>query len=323
MTAMATLSLEREGPVTASPAHAMRLSPEEHERLRRQHARRRALTAYAFLLPNAVCFIAFLLIPIAFLFYLTFHNGGIITPARFVGLDNWQRAWSDDLVRTTIRNTVYYCLLAIPAVFVIGMILALCLQRIPRGSGPLRSLFYVPTLTPYVLAALIWLFVVQRDFGALNIFLGFFGIPPQNWLGSPTLVMPSIAMLEVWRGVGFWTLLFLAALLALPAELYQAATIDGANGWQQLRHITLPLMRPTFFFAVVMATIWNLQLFDSVSILTDGGPSNASATVVWYIYKAMFQFNDKTGFAAALSFVLLLFILALTLVEIRLLRKRR
>ncbi len=202
------------------------------------------------------------------------------------------------------------------------MFLALCLQRIPRASGPFRALFYLPTLTPYVTAALIWLFMVQRDFGALNVFLGLFGIPPQNWLGNPTLVMPSIAMLEVWRGVGFWTLLFLASLLALPPELYQAATIDGASGWQQLRHITLPLMRPTFFFAVVMATIWNLQLFDSVSILTDGGPSNASATVVWYIYKAMFQFNDKTGFAAALSFVLLLFILILTLVEIRLLRKR-
>ncbi|MCA9879005.1 MAG: sugar ABC transporter permease [Thermomicrobiales bacterium] len=300
----------------------MRLSREEHARLRRQQSRRRALVAYAFLLPNAVFFLAFLVFPILFLLYLTFHNGGIITPAEFVGLANWQKAWSDPLVRTTIWNTVYYCLLAIPSVFIIGMVLALCLQRVPRGGSAFRSLFYLPTLTPMVTAALIWLFVVQRDFGALNIILGWFGVPPQNWLGSPTLVMPTIAMLEVWRGVGFWTLLFLAALLALPPELYQAATIDGANGWQQFRHITLPLMRPTFFFAVVMATIWNLQLFDSVSILTDGGPSNASATVVWYIYKAMFQFNDKTGFAAALSFVLLLFILCLTLVEIRLLRRR-
>jgi ABC-type sugar transport system permease subunit len=319
---MVTVAHEWVSSQAGTPEPTMRLSPQEHERLRRQHARRRALTAYAFLLPNAIFFIAFLLIPVIFLLYLTFHNGGIITPAEFVGLDNWRQAWSDELVRTTIRNTVYYCLLAIPTVFIIGMILALCLQRVGRGSGPFRSLFYLPTLTPYVTAALIWLFIVQRDFGALNVFLGLFGIPPQNWLGNPTLVMPSIAMLEVWRGVGFWTLLFLAALLALPPELYQAATIDGASGWQQLRHITLPLMRPTFFFAVVMATIWNLQLFDSVSILTDGGPSNASATVVWYIYKAMFQFNDKTGFAAALSFVLLLFILALTVVEIRLLRKR-
>jgi ABC-type sugar transport system permease subunit len=320
--AMTTATLDDISPTIASPSHSMRLSREEHERLRRQHARRRAFTAYAFLLPNAVFFVGFLLIPIGFLIYLTFHNGGIITPARFVGLENWQRAWSDELLRTTVRNTLYYCLLAIPSVFIIGMVLALCLQRIPRGSRSFRSLFYLPTLTPYAFAALIWLFIVQRDFGALNIFLGLFSIPPQNWLGSPALVMPSIAMLEVWRGVGFWTLLFLAALLALPTELYQAATIDGASGWQQLRHITFPLMRPTFFFAVVMATIWNLQLFDSVSILTDGGPSNASATVVWYIYKAMFQFNDKTGFAASLSFILLLFILVLTLVEIRLLRKR-
>lgn len=122
--------------------------------------------------------------------------------------------------------------------------------------------------------------------------------------------------------MGYWTLLFLAALLALPKELYQAATIDGANAWRRFIHLTLPLMRPTFFFAVVMATIWNFQLFDSVSILTDGGPANASVTVVWYIYKAMFQFNDKTGFAAALSFLLLVFILVLTTIEIRLLRKK-
>ncbi len=300
----------------------MRLSAEEHRRLQRRHQRNRALTAWGFLLPNAVFFVAFLLVPAVYLFYLSFHEGGIITPATYVGLRNWTSLWSDDLVITCIRNTLYYCLMAIPAVFLIGMTLALCLQRVPAGSRAFRSLVYLPTLTPYVTAALIWLFVVQRDFGALNVLLGFVGIPPQNWLGSTKLAMPSIAMLEVWRGFGFWTLLFLAALLGLPRELYQAATIDGAGPWQQFRHLTLPLLRPTFYFAVVMATIWNIQLFDSVSILTDGGPVNSTTTVVWYIYKAMFQFNDKTGFAAALSFVLLLFILALTLVEIRLLRKR-
>lgn len=300
----------------------MRLSAEEHRRLQRRHQRNRALTAWGFLLPNAVFFVAFLLVPAVYLFYLSFHEGGIITPATYVGLRNWTSLWSDDLVITCIRNTLYYCLMAIPAVFLIGMTLALCLQRVPAGSRAFRSIVYLPTLTPYVTAALIWLFVVQRDFGALNVLLGFVGIPPQNWLGSTKLAMPSIAMLEVWRGFGFWTLLFLAALLGLPRELYQAATIDGAGPWQQFRHLTLPLLRPTFYFAVVMATIWNIQLFDSVSILTDGGPVNSTTTVVWYIYKAMFQFNDKTGFAAALSFVLLLFILALTLVEIRLLRKR-
>lgn len=300
----------------------MRLSAEEHRRLRRNYRRRRALTAYGFLLPNAVFFVAFLLAPVVYLFYLTFHNGGIITPTRYVGLDNWRQLWGDDLIITAIKNTAIYCLIAIPSVFVIGMVLALCLQKISRGGQVFRSVFYVPTLTPYAIAALIWLFMFQRDFGALNVLRDQFGLPPLNWLGDTDLVIPSIAMLEVWRGAGYWTLLFLAALLALPKELYQAATIDGANAWRRFIHITLPLMRPTFFFAVVMATIWNFQLFDSVSILTDGGPANASVTVVWYIYKAMFQFNDKTGFAAALSFLLLLLILVLTTIEIRLLRKR-
>ena len=300
----------------------MRLSQEEHRRLRRTYKLRRALTAYGFLLPNAIFFVSFLLIPVGYLFYLTFHNGGIITPARFVGLDNWRELWGDELIITAVKNTALYCLIAIPSVFVIGMILALCLQKISRGGQLFRSILYVPTLTPYAVAALIWLFMYQRDFGALNVARDAVGLGPRNWLGDTDLVIPSIAMLEVWRGVGYWTLLFLAALLALPKELYQAATIDGANAWQRFWRITLPLMRPTMFFAVVMATIWNFQLFDSVSILTDGGPANSSVTVVWYIYKAMFQFNDKTGFAAALSFLLLIFILILTTIEIRLLRKK-
>jgi len=301
----------------------MRLSAEEHRRLQRQFRRKRNLTAFGFLLPNVIPFVAFLLVPVVYLFYLTFHTGGIITPAHYVGLQNWRELWGDDLIITAIRNTALYCLIAIPSVFLIGMILALCLQRISRGGQVFRSILYIPTLTPYAVAALIWLFMYQRDFGALNVARDrIFGLGPRNWLGDTGLVIPSIAMLEVWRGVGYWTLLFLAALLSLPKDLYHAATLDGANAFRRFIHITLPLMRPTMFFAVVMATIWNFQLFDSVSILTDGGPANSSVTVVWYIYKAMFQFNDKTGFAAALSFLLLLFILLLTSIEIRLLRKK-
>jgi ABC-type sugar transport system permease subunit len=298
------------------------LSPEEHRRLRRRFRARRSLTAYLFLLPSAIFFIAFLLIPIVFLFFYTFHNGGIISEREYVGLSNWKNVWRDDLVITSIKNTITYCLMAIPAVFVISMVLALFLQRASWGGTGFRSLYYLPTLTPYVIAALIWQFVVHRDFGILNMILIELGQEPRNWIGDPDLALKSITMLEVWRGVGFWTLLFLAALIGLPRELYQAATIDGANAWQRFVHLTLPLMRPTIFFAVVMATIWNLQLFDSVSILTDGGPQNATATMVWYIQQTTFVYSDKVGFGAALSFTLLLLILALALVEIRLLRKR-
>ncbi len=300
----------------------MALSEEEHRKLRRRYQGRRSLTAYFFLLPAAIFFIAFLVIPICFLFFYTFHNGGIISERVYVGLDNWRNVFRDDIVITAIKNTIVYCLMAIPSVFVISMILALLLQQISTGGSVFRSLYYLPTLTPYVVAALIWQFVVHRDFGILNMILVELGRPPKNWIGDPDLALKSITMLEVWRGVGFWTLLFLAALIGLPKELYQAARIDGSNAWQRFRHLTLPLMRPTIFFAVVMATIWNLQLFDSVSILTNGGPQNATVTVVWYIQQTTFAYTDKVGFGAALSFTLLVLILVLALIEIRLLRKR-
>jgi ABC-type sugar transport system permease subunit len=280
------------------------------------------MTAYMFLLPGAVFFISFLLIPIGLLLFYTFNNGGIISEREFVGFDNWLNVFRDDLVITAIKNTLIYCLMAIPAVFVISMILALLLQQAAHGGSVFRSLFYLPTLTPYVVAALIWQFVVHRDFGILNMILVELGQEPKNWIGDPDLALRSITMLEVWRGVGFWTLLFLAALIGLPTELFQAAKIDGANAWQRFRHLTLPLMRPTMFFAVVMATIWNLQLFDSVSILTNGGPQNSTVTVVWYIQQTTFAYTDKVGFGAALSFTLLVLILVLALIEIRLLRKQ-
>jgi ABC-type sugar transport system permease subunit len=280
------------------------------------------LWAYAFLAPNLVFFLLFLLLPCAWVLYATFENGGVLGPATFVGLQNWRNAFSDPLLRTTIANTFYYAVLAVPAVFVVGMVLALFLLNIRRGGTVIRAILYFPTLSPVVLAALMWLFVVHPDFGVLNLALRALGVGPVNWLGSTRLALPTIAMLEVWRGTGFWTLLFLAALLGLPAELYQAAELDGASPWQRFRYLTLPLLRPTFLFAVVMATIWNLQLFDSVYVMTDGGPVHSTATVVWYVYKNLFQFGN-VGFAATLSFVLLLIILVLTLVELRLLRTRR
>ena len=299
-----------------------RLTDAERRSLARGYRVRRTLVAYAFLAPNLIFFFLFLLLPCAWVLYATLQNGGVLGPATFVGLENWRSAFADPLLRTAMQNTFYYGVLAVPAVFVIGMALALFLVNIQRGGAVIRSILYFPTLTPVVLAALMWLFVVHPDFGILNLGLRALGIGPVNWLGSTRLALPTIAMLEVWRGTGFWTLLFLAALVSIPAELYQAAHLDGANAWQRFRYLTLPLLRPTFLFAVVMATIWNLQLFDSVYVMTDGGPVHSTATVVWYVYKSLFQFGS-VGFAATLSFVLMLVILVLTLVELRVLRLRR
>jgi ABC-type sugar transport system permease subunit len=299
-----------------------RLTVEQRRSLARGYRLRRALVAYAFLAPNLVFFFLFLLLPCGWVLYATLQNGGVLGPATFVGLENWRSAFADPLLRTAMQNTFYYGVLAVPAVFVIAMVLALFLLNVRKGGAVIRSILYFPTLSPVVLAALMWLFVVHPDFGIFNLGLRALGFGPINWLGSTRLALPTIAMLEVWRGTGFWTLLFLAALLGIPSELYQAAHLDGANAWQRFRYLTLPLLRPTFLFAAVMATIWNLQLFDSVYVMTDGGPVHSTATVVWYVYKSLFQFGN-VGFAATLSFVLMLVILVLTLVELRVLRLRR
>jgi ABC-type sugar transport system permease subunit len=194
------------------------------------------------------------------------------------------------------------------------------LKRIILGSTTLKAILYFPTLTPYVMAALIWTYVIHPDFGVLNYLLRLAGFNAVNWLG-PQWALVTIAMLEVWRGIGFWTLLFLAALISLPEELYQAAKVDGARSFSQFWHITLPLLRPTFVFAVVMATIWNFQVFDSIIILTDGAPNNGTASVAWYIYKQTFTFSN-VGIGAAMSVLMLFAIMALTLIQLRLLRRR-
>jgi ABC-type sugar transport system permease subunit len=298
------------------------LEAAEHRRLARGHAARRAARAYAFLAPNLLFFTVFLLIPCGWVFYASLRSGGVLGPSEYVGLENWKEAFKDPLVLKTIRNTFLYSVIAIPIVFAVGLALALLLQNIGRGGAIVRALLYFPTLMPVVLAALAWLFVVHPDFGVLNYAVRGVGGSTVNWLGSTGLSLPTIAMLEIWRGVGFWTLLFLATLIGMPRELFQAAHLDGAGPWQRFRHLTLPLMRSTFLFAVVMATIWNLQLFDSIFILTDGGPVNSTATVVWYVYKSLFAFGN-VGFGATLSCLMLLVILALTVVELRLLRRRR
>jgi ABC-type sugar transport system permease subunit len=297
------------------------MSAIEHRRQRWRAAFRRNLTAYAFLAPILVFFIVFLAAPIVWLFYLTFQHDGVIAPSEFAGLDNWRNVFSDPLVLQCIFNTLYYCVLAIPAVFALGMIVALSLTTVRRGAAMLRIVIYFPTLQASLIVALIWTFVIHPDFGLLSVGVRAVTGAKVNFLGDPHFAMPTIAMIEVWKGLGFWAILFLSGLLALPRELYYAAELDGAGALQRFRRLTLPLMRPTFYFAIIFATIVNLQLFDSVFVLTDGGPVNSTATIAWYIYRSLFTFSDP-GFGATLSFVLVIIVVALTGLQTWLLRER-
>lgn len=301
-----------------SPSH---LSEREHRRQRFRAAVRHNLTAYAFLAPILVFFLVFLALPVVWLFYLTFQHDGILAPAQYAGLENWRRTFSDPLVLKCIGNTLYYCVLAIPTVFVLGMIVALSLQAAGRGAALLRIVIYFPTLQASLIVALIWTFMIHPDFGLLNLVIRPLTGMKINFLGDPNFAMPTIAMIEVWKGLGFWAILFLSGLLALPEDLYHAAELDGAGPTRRFFSLTLPLMKPTFYFAVIFATIVNLQLFDSVFVLTDGGPVNSTATIAWYIYRSLFTFSDP-GFGATLSFVLVIVVVALTALQTWLMRGR-
>jgi ABC-type sugar transport system permease subunit len=313
--------------MVATPSRS-HLSEIEHQQRRASAARRRDATAYAFLAPILVFFIAFLALPVVWLFYLSFQNDGIIAPAHFAGLDNWRRTFNDDLVLKSVGNTLYYCIIAIPSVFILGMIVALSLEMLWRGGAALRRagsilrvIIYFPTLQASLIVALIWTFVVHPDFGLLNVAIRAIGGGKINFLGNPGYAMPTIAMIEVWKGLGFWAILFLSGLLALPRDLYHAAELDGAGPLRRFFSLTLPLLKPTFYFAIIFATIVNLQLFDSVFVLTDGGPVNSTATIAWYIYRSLFTFSDP-GLGATLSFVLVVVVLTLTALQSWLMRER-
>ena len=237
-----------------------------------------------------------------------------MSPAVFVGTNNWENTFFDPLVLKTIWNTIRYCLIAIPVVFVVAMLIALALSSINIGQTTFKTIIYYPTLQPILIAALMFTFVLHQDFGVLNIIMRAITGEPVNFLGDETLAMPTIAMVEVWKGMGFWALLFLAGIQNLPRDLYHAAELDGAGPFRRFFQLTLPLLKPTFFFSVIFATIVNLQVFDSIFILTDGGPFHSTASTTWYIYRSLFTFNEP-GYGATLSFVLVLLVLILTALQ--------
>jgi multiple sugar transport system permease protein len=298
------------------------LSPDEYRRASTRYRRRRSRTAYFFILPYFIPFLAFLVVPVFWSLWLSFNKGGLLNEARFVGLQNWREIAADTELTDSIKNTAIYVVEAIFLVFVLALLLALLLNRYRKGSNIFKLALYVPLLAPAVLVGLVWQFVTNYDFGLFNLILTNLGIGRANFFGDGTLALLVIVLAEVWRGLGFWTLYFLASLQSVPDELLDAAKVDGAKGVQRFRRVTIPMLRPMLLFAVVIAIIANFQVFDTVYVLTQGGPYQSTSTLVWFIWKRLFNFQQTgQGFAAAV--VLLAIILFLTAISFWLLGTRR
>jgi len=289
-------------------------------RARRREALRRNATAYAFLAPGLIAFGAFLLLPVAWVVRQSFMQGGVLGEATWVGLENWREALGDPALTGALRNTAVYTAMGVPATIGLALALALLLRGVRRGGAALRTVLYLPSLAPIVLAALVWVFMVQPDFGLLNLANRALGMQPLNLLGDESLALPTIAALDVWRGVGFWGVLLLAGLLAVPPELYQAAELDGASAPRRFLHVTLPQIRPVLAVATLLVTVLSMQVFDSVYVLTNGGPGGATRTAVFYIYTSIVE-TGNPGYGSVLSLILVAAIVVLTLVTARVARR--
>jgi len=284
---------------------------------------RREWSAYVFLAPGFLVFTLFTLFALLFVIYLTFHEWSIIEQEKpFVGLQNYRDMIEDERFRTSILNTFYFTGASIPLQMLIGLAIALLLNLPLRARGLLRTLYFVPVVTPFVVASIIWKWLYNGDFGLFNYYLLKTHLisEPLAFLSDKNLAMPSVVLMTVWAGVGFSMVVYLAGLQAIPEELYEASKVDGAGPWARLRHITVPMLRPTTLFLAVMGIIGSFQTFTQIFVMTRGGPVDKTTTMLFYVYQSAFQFFEM-GYAATLAFFMFLMLLGFTAFQLRLYRR--
>ena len=230
----------------------------------------------------------------------------------FIGLQNYVDLFTNDDFRTVIVNTAIYVLGTVPISILLGFILALLLNRQIRGLGLWRLAFFYPNVLPMVSVATIWMFFLTPDYGLFNTALQFLGYRgPQNWTANPDLALLSIMIVAIWKNAGYYMLFYLAGLQNLPTDVFEAAALDGASWWQQLWHLTFPLLRRTTLFISTIAFISAFQTVDHIFVLTQGGPSTASTTLLYWLWQVRFEYQD-VGRAAALTVILIVVLLAFT-----------
>lgn len=282
---------------------------------------RRAWAGVVFVLP-AVAFIGFFFVtPLAMTLWMSMHDWPLFGQATFNGLGNYAALLHDDAFWNGLLFTTKYTLLVTPALFVSAFGLALLVQRPGRLSGFFRTAYFLPVVIGMSTASLLWVWLYDDQVGVFSDLLMRLGVvdEPLQWLGTGDGALLSIVWMVTWKMTGFTMVLLLVGLQGIPADLYEAARIDGASRWKQLRYITLPLLRPTFALALTVSVIGSYLAFDQFYIMTHGGPNNSTLSVVYWIYRAAFTYN-QVGYASAMSVVLLVILVAMSVGQLYLLR---
>jgi multiple sugar transport system permease protein len=277
---------------------------------------RRNLEGWLFASPWIIGFVLWTLGPMLASLLIAFTEWDLITSPRWVGAANIQAMIDDQLVRQALKVTTLYAITSVPLHIIFGLTLALLLNQRIVGLRFYRTAFYLPSVLSGVAVALLWRWLFSKEFGLINALLyQFFGLEGPSWLGDARWVLPSLVLMSLWS-VGSGAIIYLAGLQGIPTELYEAAEVDGAQGWARFWSITLPMMTPVLFFELVTGTIAALQVFTQAYIMTGGGPNNASLFFLLYLYQNAFEYF-RMGYGSALAWVLFLYILALTLLTYR------
>ncbi|HTK80923.1 MAG TPA: sugar ABC transporter permease [Bacteroidota bacterium] len=276
--------------------------------------------SYWFISPYVIFFLAFTAYPLIFSFILMFHRWNIVSPMEWVGLKNFERLVLDSLFLKSLGNTVMFLLIHIPLQIVVALGFALLLHSRVRFRGLFRALYFLPVVVSGVVVTILWQQLYSYDYGVLNSVLSSLGLPRMPWLVDASFAMPSIALMATWKNVGIYIILFLVGLQDIPSELYEAAAIDGASRSKQFFRITLPMLNPTMIVIMVLSTIGGFSLFIEPYVMTGGGPMQSTLSGMLYIYNQAFYFNHM-GYAATLGFALALVILAVVVIQRKVIEK--
>ena len=290
-----------------------------------RHGWRQDLIGWSFAAPFVILFGVFLAMPIVAALVLSFTSFGIRDlqnpiGTTFIGLENYGNLLADPKFWKSLGNTAYFVVVGVPLTLVLGLVIANALSRgITRFRTAFRVGYYLPVITSIVAIAIVWRFLLNPDVGLINMVLKSVGIDGPAWLANPTLAMPSIIAMAVWRNVGFAMVVFIAGMQAIPAVLSEAAALDGAGRWKAFRYVTLPMLRPTILFMLVITTIGYLQLFEEPFVMTDGGPLDATLSVTMYMYQQGFEFFHQ-GYASAVAYVLFVIVAIVAFLQFKFLR---
>ncbi|RAX18154.1 sugar ABC transporter permease [Pseudarthrobacter sp. AG30] len=306
---------------TITPAAAPAAAPAPGRGNRKQ-ARRNTLIGWTFILPNFLGFLAFTLIPVLAAFALSFMEWTSFSAPKWVGLANFQRMLASDSFWVALRNTVVYAIGHVPLTMALALLLAMLLNRKLKGIGFFRVAIFFPYITSLVAVAVVWNMLFSPDNGPINQFLHAIGIAnAPGWTSSSDWALPAVIITSVWRDMGYYMVLYLAGLQAIPSELYEAAEVDGASAWQRFWNVTIPSLRPTTFFVVVMLTVSSFKVFDLIVVMTNGGPGRSTTVLSQLIYQEGIG-EGKFGYSSAISLVLFLIVLTVTVLQFKIQQRR-